>query len=257
MKIWGVLVTHNEMGRYLDCVVSWHRQFLDGIAAYDDRSTDGTADYLAEAKGVQVTIRPATEPGFRQHEGRFRQQAWEWFERVFSPTEGDWVLAFDADEMTIARDGEREALEAIAQRAEVEKAVAAVVHIPEVYRADEMEGLLDQPYVRTDGFWGQIKGTRFFRYLPNGHIADRQMACGSEPTYVGGSARFVEQKDLVILHYGYADPLDRMAKYERYRTLYAGHNVAHVNSIVGESHLEMWAGPYVPVWRGKRERVKR
>jgi len=99
----------------------------------------------------------------------------------------------------------------------------------------------------------QIVGYRLFRYRPGGVFKDKEMACGSEPTYVedAGPSGWYHQKEAVLLHYGYAFPEDQRAKYARYNTV-AGHSDQHIQSIAQPPVLARWFGPTIDVWKGRR-----
>jgi glycosyltransferase involved in cell wall biosynthesis len=248
------MVTRNEADRYLDSSLAWHFDIFDGIHVYDDRSDDDTVQ-LAEQTGCEVTQRPLNEPSFLEHEGNFRQAGWHAFEDVFGPTLDDWILALDADEFLLARADEQDRLWQVIDEAERLAAGAVFVPIPEVFEVetDDSDGCLQmsRPKVRVDGYWGQIVGTRLFRYQPGGLFANRRLASGSEPTYVSHARKF-RTTDLWLMHYGYADPRDKLAKYERYSGMSHFHNDAHIRSIMEEPVLVPWDGPAIDIWRGRR-----
>jgi hypothetical protein len=107
------------------------------------------------------------------------------------------------------------------------------------------------PLLRTDGYWGNIRCTRLFTYKKNGTIKDVPMACGSEPDYVVRTPNPTPGKPLQLLHYGYAHEDDRKDKYERY-SKHAGHNPAHIESILKTPQLKPWEGIIPPTMeRGK------
>lgn len=244
MRIFSTMVVREEEDRYLHSVLSWLSPIVDGISVYDDQSRDGTAA-LARSFGCQVKVRPDGVPGFLEHEGAFRQAAWDWFEESLQPEEGDWVLAVDADEFPISSEDERSVLE---KQCLLTSNLAFLVPIPEIWSLEEdPDGRFSHPQVRVDGFWGTIAGTRLFRYLPNGRFADRAMGSGSEPTYL--RPPYDEIRDFFILHVGYAEAADVKAKYERYMSL-PGHASAHVQSIMEAPVLCRWDGPFINVWKG-------
>lgn len=73
--IYSYMVTRNESSRYLDACLSWNLPHIDGLAVYDDHSTDDTVE-LARQHGAKATIRSDDVPSFMEHEGQFRQAAW-------------------------------------------------------------------------------------------------------------------------------------------------------------------------------------
>jgi glycosyltransferase involved in cell wall biosynthesis len=253
------MVIKDEAGRFLDHSLEWHGGIFDAIHVYDDGSTDDSVE-IALDHGCYVTKRPFTVPSFLKHEGKFRQAAWRAMEEKIQPTLDDWVFAIDADEFVVSHRDESAQLNAICRDAEQGGARAVLIHIPEVFDTEVVEDgadtVLVKPRVRVDGFWGRIAGTRLFRYQPFGVMADKTMASGSEPTYVTGAPR-IDARDLWLMHYGYADPADRKAKYERYTGAQHFHSDAHVRSIAEPPDLVAWDGPSVDVRRGRRTENER
>ena len=93
------------------------------------------------------------------------------------------------------------------------KAIGVRLHFPEVFRFDE-----NDLFVRTDGFWGNIRGARLFQYHFGGKFSDKSMGSGSEPTYVA-SGKHVDCGSLSVLHMGYATAVDRATKFERHNLI--------------------------------------
>jgi hypothetical protein len=126
------------------------------------------------------------------------------------------------------------------------------VSIPEVFRSQvTQEGKLVDLATRVDGWWGQIAGTRLFAWRAGGLFADKQMASGSEPTYVPVAARSSLQ-GMWLLHLGYAQEEDRKAKYLRYTVSPGGHANTHIQSILAEPTLVPWDGPLIDLYLGSR-----
>lgn len=255
-RLLAYMVTKNEASRYLDACLSWAKGFLDGIAVYDDQSTDDTVE-LAESHGALVSVR-AGSPSFLLHEGQFRQRAWRWLEEALEPEPGDWVLALDADEFLMSRlvrpepdtgPELRAQINSGIEEAETYKLDGIRLRIAEVFAATEVNGAYVSPEVRRDGFWPSIAGIRLFRYEPNGVFENRAMGCGAAPTYVA-LQQTRQNENLALVHVGYLDPEDRREKHRRYSTL-TGHNQTHVASILKTPRLEPWA-LWPPVWRGRR-----
>jgi glycosyltransferase involved in cell wall biosynthesis len=234
------MVTRNEAGRYLDCVLAALQPHVDDIHVYDDLSTDDTP-LLAASHGAWVTRRPPIVPSFLVHEGAFRQAAWQAMEHAVLPCPGDWVLCIDADEVLVAPDGLVPAIDAAGGCASV------VLPIPEVYSLGDGGQVL----IRTDGFWAGLEAPRLLAYQGGGLFRSAPLACGATPTYPYDHVQSRLNQGAQLLHLGYLDPLDRIDKHNRYagRT---GHSAAHVGSILGRPTLVAWSGPAVDVWRGRR-----
>lgn len=241
MRFFLLMPMKNEMSRWLAKMLTWHSWAFDAIAIYDDQSDDGSAQ-LARSFG-NVRVRPDDVPSFLEHEGRFRQAAWDWFEESCNPSEGDWVLLADADEFLVAKGEITTAM--YASTIEASQANSVMIEIPEVFQI----GLDGTPMVRTDGFWGGIAQPRLVRYLPNGTYRDTKMACGAVPVYATHNPSTVDC-GLRLLHYGYAVQADREAKYARYTAHPVGHNPTHVASIMQRGVLSTWRGRHPAVTRG-------
>lgn len=255
MRILAVMPVKDEADRYLQACLSWLKPMVDGIFVYDDRSTDDTVE-LAASMGASVAVRSDQGTSFLEHEGRFRGECWQAFERFMKPEHNvDWVLAIDADEFLVDADGRMDqgpggVLGTLrATCISTYNAASVILPIPEVFM------ILDtgRPLVRKDGYWGSIRGTRLFRYFEGGKFQDKPMGCGSEPHYVGMGRKTDVNNGLNLMHYGYADEADRVAKYQRYSALLEhGHDARHIQSILQVPSLDNWSGMIPKVWRGKQ-----
>jgi Glycosyl transferase family 2 len=249
MRILGLTVGRNEADRYLSPMLSNISPALDGHLFFDDRSNDDTRQIAVKA-GCEVVMRPPSVPSFITHEGQFRMAAWLTLQRVFTPRDGDWILAIDCDEFLVAKEELNYQM-----RSEIAHAVQRIPHtvglrlpIPEVFAI----GPHGRPRIRVDGLWGTIGGPRLFAWYPGGTYSDKAMGSGAEPTYVARGP-FQNAQDLWLMHYGYAHTEDQKAKHERYTALdNHGHLDAHVQSILTTPKLEDWHGPYIPM--GERVR---
>lgn len=228
------MVTRNEAERYLELSLASVRPVVDELFVFDDQSTDTTVE-IARNHGCIAEVRSDDTPPFLAHEGQFRQGAWDAFCERLHPQVGDWILAVDADEIVVSVGNPSDVLRDAASPLYLSR----VLQIPEVF-----DVRCGWPYVRVDGAWGKIQGTRFFAWRPGGVFADRSMASGSEPTYI--SARVGPVVDgFWLLHLGYAREGDRHTKYERYSAR-TGHSNGHVESIRHSATLHHWDGPSVP-----------
>jgi hypothetical protein len=239
MSVFAYMVTKNEADRYLDTCLDWLTPVVDGVAVYDDQSTDATVA-ICQKHNCEVTVRPDTVPSFLQHESDFRQAAWNFVEQTFSLTENDWVLAIDADE--ILMDPTQNTGTKVRQAIVAAKdATAIMLKVHEIFGCTE-EGV---PLVRMDGYWDKIEGTRLFRYQRGGVFSGRRMGSGAEPTYVTKKISR-DSLGLYLLHYGYAKQSDQFSKYERYSKIENnGHANTHVESIVRHGTLREFDKPFV------------
>ncbi len=250
MRILAVMVTKNESQRYLRSCLEHLSTFVDGIAVYDDRSDDGTRDIVKDYTPY-LTERPYDAPGFMDHEARFREQAWWWFEEALAPTTDDWVLCIDADEFLVGDTPDT--------RSEIERVLgkqntqAVRIRFPEVFDVRVApDGTLTHPFHRLDGWWGKIIGHRLFKYKTGGTYNNKKMGCGAEPTYVNELPMLGDRlHGLHMLHLGYAFREDQVRKHRRYTQLHGhGHLDAHVHSIIKPGRLAPWQGPWPTIKLG-------
>ncbi len=234
----GSLVMRNEGDRYLTQCLMHNMAFCDLTVVFDDRSTDDSVE-IAYGLGCEVSVRDEITPSFLEHEGRFRQAAWE--RLSMHAQDGDWIFSFDADEfLAVKKDGDiSQLLHDAVHRADDLDLSGIRLDIPEVF-ALTPKGV---PLIRRDGFWRSIYGVRVFRWQPGGRFLDRPMACGSAPLYVESDGISRESFGLALLHYGYLDFEDRLEKYARYSNT-EGHNANHISSIMTDPTLEIWDGSF-------------
>lgn len=236
-RVIGHMVVRNEANRYLRASVTYLRNLCDQIFVYDDRSDDGTYEWLREQK-VPVLQRPVDASSFAENEGLFRGRAWHELELLTRPTANDWVLCVDADEFLVVEPrtdlgATRDLLTDNIQRAIQAAHRALTFPVREVFgfAADHT------PLVRVDGYWGMISACRLVRCVTTGEFAARRMGGGSIPD--GWSDAYLAER-LAIMHLGYARLSDRRAKHARYDVDTGGHNPAHVASILTSPTLKVW-----------------
>lgn len=231
MKLVASLIVRNELGRYLKpCIYSLH-EFCDEIRVLDDGSTDGSGDWLRDTEfDGRVHVLTNEGPSFFTHEGKARQTLLNWT-LAADPTH---VLAIDADEFV--EDGH-------ALRKQLDREIVAhALCMQEVWEAGSTLK------IRMDGGWRPhpvpicwavplAKGTL--------RIQDRALACGREPVAV----RRMRQRPtgICVLHFGWANPEERQARYERYVEADGGkfHASRHLQSIMWpESRIELCEQPW-------------
>lgn len=221
------VVGRNESESYLTQVLTRLKSQVDMIVFTDDCSDDSTPD-IAASLGAKVFQMP--EPTFRVNEGRLRQQSWNNLQTVI-PTEDCFILAIDCDEQLYAT---RYTLEEIACQDNYQ-----VINI-------EFYHMWNETHFRIDKAWRPHPSSRLFRYYPGGQFLDRQLACGSEPTYIQPlirSGSYLRDSGLSMKHLSYVKDVDKKAKYDRYMALDGGafHANAHIISIMDqEPELIEW-----------------
>lgn len=221
----AVMAVKNEAERWLRPVLADLETRGVATLVCDDGSTDDSISVARQFTNVVVTSRPEGIPSFLQHEGYFRQ--WCWTELVkCAVREGDWVLSIDADEFLLGEPNANAADEITAWS------------IPMVIVWGIEDGIV---YERKDGFWGTDEQPRLARWQNRVPVfPDRKMGSGSLPLYARKNV--VHSPWERIMHFGYARPEDRAAKYERYTTHSFGHNSQHIESIRTSPTLVRWEG---------------
>lgn len=233
MRVFAVMTTKDEADKHLRGVLKRLIPQVDGVFVYDDRSSDNTQG-LARGLGAQVVVRSLDTPTFMQDESAFRTASYEAFAKYVKPDLGDWVLSIDADEMLVVEDHTLQDL-ALSGHAN-----AYSLHKAEVW---DVHPVGNTPFIRVDGFWGDIFAPRFFRWSDAPvDVPDGIMGCGSIPEWAYRSA--VKTQWVSMLHYGYATQEDRVRKYARYFGA-PGHNPKHINSILKHPTLTGWEGSHL------------
>lgn len=227
---YGLMVARNEADRYLESSLAHNAPLVDGLLVFDDWSTDSTKAIAKQY--AYVASRPRSSLSFVEHEGMFRRSAWEALVEQFNPSDGDVIVAVDADEYLM---GDIEDFEGNAARVSV----------------DESWGLDGRtPLIRTDRYWGNIDNVRVWRWSED--LFDRDPVWSQRKTASGCGpfqAAMGHHPNLRILHVGYLHPDDREAKYLRYSND-KNHGSAHVRSIRSTPKLKKYKPKPPHIYRG-------
>lgn len=211
------MIGRNEESRYLEEVLSKLSSQVDQIIFTDDCSTDSTPEIASKYAEVFSTSTQL----FNTHEGKLRAFAWSNLSRFAK--QGDWIIAIDCDEMLYHIDN-------VSVRDVLNGSPNDVVNV-------RFYHMWNETHYRVDKLWAPNNSSRIFRYLDNGVFLNRELACGSEPTYVSDWIRkrnYWKDSGLVMQHLGYISDEDKQAKYERYSNIDGGkfHDLTHINSII-------------------------
>lgn len=217
------MVGRNESERFLKDVLERLSKQVDEIVFTDDCSDDNTADVASSYAHVYKTPKRM----FNVHEGRLRKYAWLNLEN--HAHEGDWIIAIDCDEMLYDINN----LDSLDIKSVLNRSEKDVVNVRFYHMWNQMQ-------YRVDKLWAPTNSSRIFRFLNGGTFHDRELACGSEPTYVLNMLKqnnFWINSGLIMKHLGYVHDEDKKSKFERYSQLDGGkfHNINHINSIVDEA----------------------
>jgi len=190
--------------RYLPGYFANVSPHVDGIIALDDRSTDGSGEFVAGQPNVLELVRVSSEE---------RQQ---WDERtnhrVLVQTawrhQPDWLIAVDADER-LERNFRRRALREI-RRAERRGYAAYQVVLRELWNRPDA--------YRVDNIWGNKGVARFFKARCD-HEFDSQPLHGQWAPLNSMHRGTFPEADLIIYHLRMILERDRRARQARYQHL--------------------------------------
>jgi glycosyltransferase involved in cell wall biosynthesis len=202
-RILSLLAFHNEM-RYLPGYFANVSQHVDGIIALDDRSTDGSGEFVASQANVLELVRVSAnerqgwdEPANHQI---LVQTAWR--------HHPDWLIAVDADER-LERDFRPRAEREI-RRAERRGYGAYQVVLRELWNRWDT--------YRVDGIWGQKRVARFFKARRD-HVFDRRQLHSQWAPLNGMRRGTFPEADLIIYHLRMIHDRDRRIRQARYQQL--------------------------------------
>jgi glycosyltransferase involved in cell wall biosynthesis len=217
MSLIANMVVKNEVDRYLEEVLSDLLLYVDKIVITDDASTDNTVEVC---KRYTPHVYSNAESLFCVDEAALRQSSINNLGKHASP--GDWILAIDADEIIWST------------RAPIKELIRTTKY--DVISL-EFINMWNPTHYRVDKMWKPTLCTKLFRYVKNGKIKDRKLACGSEPTYVEDAVRkgrWLRDSGLKIQHLGYMFDEDKKIKYDRYMEIDGGkfHSGNHLKSIM-------------------------
>lgn len=215
MNLVASVACRNELGRFLPLAIAHLQTFCDYIAVLDDASDDGSPEWLATQK--RVALLPRSKPGFFEHEGRTRQELYD-FTLALKPTH---ILAIDCDEFVSDPKAIRQACE--------KPDPVFTLGLSEVWKADA-----SRLYLRVDNLWKERRIPILFRPQAGWKIKDRKLACGREPEEVVKIAARARPTGSAIYHLGWLNEHTRAARYERYAEHDKGnyHARRHLESIM-------------------------
>lgn len=224
-KLIAQMVIRNEADRYLEEVLQRLTSQVDEIIITDDYSDD---DSFKIAQDFTDKLQRMPEPTFVKNEGVLRQTAWDFMSQF--ATDGDWILAIDADEKFYPGPDLRIMME------------QTNYHVLGI----QFFHMWNRTHYRVDKAWAPNISSRLFRWKAGGDFSKKRLASGSEPSYVLQDirqGRFNPRTGWRMQHLGYMRDDDKQAKYDRYMELDKGdfHSLNHLKSIIDTNpKLEPW-----------------
>ena len=201
-KITVSMIVHNESNRYLEKVLNAAKEYADNFVIIDDASTDNTIEICEKIlKNVKHKIVKNSISLFSQE---YKLRTLQWKETIAEKP--DWIMFLDADE-------EFETI--------FSKKVKYLIENKDVdaycFRLYDM---WDETHYRSDSLWNPETYRPFLiRYQPKYKYKFRKMNhhCGRMPANVL-NLNYAESI-YRVKHYGWMNPKDREAKYERYKKM--------------------------------------
>ncbi len=193
----------NEADRYLRQVLQEARNYIDEAVIIDDASTDNSVEICQEVlKGIPLHLIRNTESKFT-NETSLRQQQWN--ETI--KTDPDWILVLDADEI-------------FETNFRTEVASLLLQDKVDVFYF-RLYDFWDESHFREDTYWSAhyvyrpflVRYKKDFMYQWN----LQPLHCGRLPFNINQQAGATTP--LRLKHYGWSKAEDRVAKYQRYKTL--------------------------------------
>src|SRR5688500_3550726 len=104
MQVWGVAMMRDEQDVAYDVITHLADEGFDAVIIADNRSTDGTANQLAQARHdvkdrLRVHLIEDHDPGYYQS-----RKMTGLADAAFA-SGATWIVPFDADELWVARSG--------------------------------------------------------------------------------------------------------------------------------------------------------
>ena len=190
--------------RYLPGYFANVSRYVDGIVALDDRSTDGSGEFVARQPNVLELVRVSSNERPHWDEAANHrtlvQTAWR--------HQPDWLIAVDADER-LERHFRRRAEREI-RRAERRRYMAYLVIFRELWDTPDT--------YRVDGLWGEKRQARFFSARRD-HVFDCRPLHGHWAPLNSMHAGTFPKADLIIYHLRMIHERDRLSRQARYRQL--------------------------------------
>lgn len=207
MRLVVASVVRNEADRYLPSALECWLDFADAVVVLDDGSDDGTVEVCRSA-GAVVHARPPGAPRLWGAESRARLE----LHRHVMAEDPDWVFYLDAD-MCVSCD----------PRPHLEGAVGLAFRLYDIWGLDPLVYRCDAPFwqaherhhpwaIRADCLPSAGEVRYSGRGLHSGHLPVNYDLGGRH-------WRGLEPQHCVMLHYGYADEGDRLAKEAAYLAL--------------------------------------
>jgi glycosyltransferase involved in cell wall biosynthesis len=197
------MIVKNEEHRYLGRVLESAREYIDSAVIIDDGSTDNTVSLCRELlAGIPLKLIENKESMF-QNEAKLRKLQWD--ETI--ATNPDWILFLDADE--IFEEKAKSAFRAMITDKECD------LYLFRLY------DMWNEEQYRDDALWSAHKIYRPFmmRYQKNfGYVfLEANQHCGRMPANIFELNYLLS--NVRLKHYGWANPEDRLAKFNRYMQL--------------------------------------
>lgn len=193
MIITGFIQVRNEMeSGHLNRFFTWNESLFDNIVAFDDKSSDGSAEFLKGKVDLLIEAKFCSFASELANKNRLIERARENF------PETNWYLWLDADEVLFTS---RDELEILIKEAESNHCDGISLPLTNLYKSEY--------FFRTDSSFDTLSNVRIWKNSPDLHFsAQVGLHRSSHPTSI---KKIFYKKDLYVTHFGFANK-DLIAK---------------------------------------------
>lgn len=236
MRVVGCTRVKNG-GRYITRWIEDMSRFCDFLCVLDDGSEDNTPSLLEAAAKRHGNLFLHRQRGLPRDGGRDCNILYE----MAGAMKADWIFAPDADEFVDPEDFDQ-----IKPLVETDRQDTLAWTFPFFYLWD------DEAHYRADGDYASCHVIRLFRYDPK--LTPPRRVSHSQLCPDGLDRRRVRVADARMVHYGYMDRADRMAKHKFYTDrdkdpIKAGAGVKNYDHILAERDALIKPYPSGREWR--------
>ena len=193
MIITGFIQVRNEVeSGHLKRFFNWNKSLFDNIVAFDDKSSDGSAEFLRGKVDLLIEAKFCSFASELANKNRLIELARENF------PETNWYLWLDADEVLFTS---RDELETLIREAESNHYDGISLPLTNLYKSEY--------FFRTDSSYDTLSNVRIWKNSPDLHFsAQVGLHRLSHPTSI---KKISYKKDLYVTHFGFASK-DLIAK---------------------------------------------
>jgi hypothetical protein len=201
MIITGFIQVRNEIeSGHLERFFDWNKPLFDHIVAFDDKSTDGSAEFLRGKVDLLIEANFCSFASELANKNMLMDLAKDKF------PETDWYLWLDADEVLFAS---RNELEDLIKEAESNNFDGISLPLTNLYKSEY--------FFRTDSSFDALRNVRLWKNTPNLNFSTQVgLHQLSHPTSI---KKISIQENLHVTHFGFASQVLIAKKFANYKLL--------------------------------------